>query len=71
MAEEDNLNGLEQITGSPCDDIDLAEMFESDIGIRDEQNRVDDKVYCLHKHGFVNVTSFGNLLGKLCGKCCI
>ena len=43
MAEEDNLNGLEQITGSPCDDIDLAEMFESDIGIRDEQNHVDDK----------------------------
>ena len=43
MAEEDNLNGLEQITGSPCDDIDLAEMFESDIGITDEQNHVDDK----------------------------
>lgn len=37
------MNGLEQITGSPCDDIDLAEMFESDIGIRDEQNHVDDK----------------------------
>ena len=37
------MNGLQQITGSPCDDIDLAEMFESDIGIRDEQNHVDDK----------------------------
>lgn len=43
MAEEDNLNELVQVTGSPCDDIDLAEMFESHSGTTDEQNHVDDK----------------------------
>ena len=43
MAEGGDLGELQQITGSPCDEIDPAELFESHSGLGDERNHVDDK----------------------------
>lgn len=43
MAEEDDADELLQITGSPCDEIDPAEIFEHHCGVEAEKNRVDDK----------------------------
>lgn len=43
MAEEDETSDeLHQITGSPCDEIDPAELFESHIRLEAGQNHVDD-----------------------------
>ena len=43
MAEEDDADELHRITGSPCDEIDPAELFENHSGLEAERNHVDDK----------------------------
>ena len=44
MAEEDDSDDLQQITtGSPCDEIDPAELFENQGSLEIERNRVEDR----------------------------
>ena len=43
MAEADDSDDLQQIAGSPCDEIDPAELFEKQGSIEVERNRIDDR----------------------------